>query len=128
MSQTASQSQDLETGNVGGTLITGYPLFLPCLPSWIGDDYSEQPRSAPNLTPEREFLPDGSGPLFSMYTRIGEEKDDKIVELWQKDADGILIFVSHHVEYIATPTNCGNFRLDYSLRLSLPSLRCPYKT
>ena len=40
-----------------------------------------------------------------MYTKIGEEKDDKIVKLWQKDADGILIFVSPQVGYTATPVN-----------------------
>ncbi len=32
-----------------------------------------------------------------MYTKIGEEKDDKVVKLWGKDADGILIFVSTRV-------------------------------
>jgi len=63
-----------------------------------------------------------------MYTKIGEEKDDKIVKLWQKDADGILIFVSPRVTHTATPINFENFRLVYSLRLSLPSLRCPYRT
>ena len=45
-----------------------------------------------------------------MYTKIGEEKDDKIVKLWQKDADGILIFVSPCVAYTGTPTNCEYFQ------------------
>ena len=29
-----------------------------------------------------------------MYTKVAEEEDNKMVESWQKDADGILIFVS----------------------------------
>ena len=37
---------------------------------------------------------DSSGPLFSIYSKAAEEEDDKTVERWQKDADGILIFVS----------------------------------
>ena len=37
---------------------------------------------------------DSSGPLFSLYSKVAEEEDNKMVERWQKDADGILIFVS----------------------------------
>ena len=29
-----------------------------------------------------------------MYTKAAEEEDNKMVERWQRDADGILIFVS----------------------------------
>ena len=36
---------------------------------------------------------DSSGPLFSMYSKAAEEEDNKMVERWQKDADGILFFV-----------------------------------
>jgi hypothetical protein len=32
-----------------------------------------------------------------MYAKVAEEEDDKMAELWQKDADGILIFVSPRV-------------------------------
>ena len=32
-----------------------------------------------------------------MYSKIAEEKDNRMVERWQKDADGILIFVSARV-------------------------------
>ncbi|KAF8484504.1 hypothetical protein DFH94DRAFT_842406 [Russula ochroleuca] len=35
---------------------------------------------------------DSSGPLFSIYSKTAEEEDNKMVERWQKDADGILIF------------------------------------
>ena len=37
---------------------------------------------------------DGSGQLFNMYVKMAEEEDNKMTERWQKDADGILIFVS----------------------------------
>jgi hypothetical protein len=42
-------------------------------------------------------LGDSSGPLFSIYSKAAEEEDKKMVGRWQKDADGILIFVSHRV-------------------------------
>ena len=37
---------------------------------------------------------DSSGPLFSVYSKAAEDEDNKMVERWQKDADGILFFVS----------------------------------
>ena len=37
---------------------------------------------------------DSSGSLFTIYSKAAEEEDNKMVERWQKDADGILIFVS----------------------------------
>ncbi len=40
---------------------------------------------------------DSSGPLFSMYFKTAEDEDNKIVERWQKDANGLLIFVSPRV-------------------------------
>ena len=40
---------------------------------------------------------DSSGPFFSIYSKAAEEEDNKMVERWQKDADGILIFVSPRV-------------------------------
>ena len=40
---------------------------------------------------------DSSGPLFSIYSKAAEGEDNKMVERWQKDADGILIFVSLRV-------------------------------
>jgi hypothetical protein len=55
----------------------------------------DHPQSTPNqpLQGESNFG-DSSGPLFSIYSKVAEEEDDKMVERWQKDADGILIFVS----------------------------------
>ena len=37
---------------------------------------------------------DSSGPLFSIYSKAAEDEDNKMVDRWQKDADGILFFVS----------------------------------
>jgi len=39
---------------------------------------------------------ESSWPLFSMYSKMAMEEDDKTTERWQKDADGILIFVRPH--------------------------------
>ena len=54
----------------------------------IVDDRQDQPFQG-----ESNFG-DSSGPLFSIYSRAAEDEDTKMVERWQKDADGILIFVS----------------------------------
>jgi hypothetical protein len=40
---------------------------------------------------------DGAGPLFHMYAKMTEGEDDKLAKRWQKDADGIVIFVSPHL-------------------------------
>ena len=40
---------------------------------------------------------DSSEQLFSLYSKASEEEDRKMAESWQKDADGILIFVSPRV-------------------------------
>ena len=80
---------------------TAHRFHPPC----VGQYHLEEPHSAPNLPPQRDFLRDGSAPLFSMYSKMGEKEDDKIAKLWQKDADGILIFVSPRIGYTATPIN-----------------------
>lgn len=49
---------------------------------------------------------DGSGPLFTIYSKIAEKDDNKRAERWQKDAQGILIFVSpHFASHIAPCVN-----------------------
>ena len=40
---------------------------------------------------------DSSWPLFTIYSKAAEEEDNKMVEQWQKNAEGILIFVSPRV-------------------------------
>ncbi|KAF8471366.1 hypothetical protein DFH94DRAFT_637091, partial [Russula ochroleuca] len=60
-----------------------------------GDSHRDHPQSTQNrpLQGESNFG-DSSGPLFSIYSKAAKEEDNKMVERWQKDADGILIFVS----------------------------------
>ena len=57
---------------------------------------------------------DSSGPLFSIYSKAADDEDNKIVERWQKDADGILIFVSHHVD-IRLSLNINGSTIDRSI-------------
>ena len=59
------------------------------------DDPRDHPTTTTNqpLQGESNFG-DSSGPLFSMYSKAADEEDNKMVERWQKDADGILFFVS----------------------------------
>ncbi|KAH9971338.1 hypothetical protein BGW80DRAFT_454199 [Lactifluus volemus] len=37
-------------------------------------------------------LSDGAEPIFNMYVKMSQEKDNKMADRWQRDADGILIF------------------------------------
>ena len=54
-----------------------------------------------------------------MYTKLSEEEDKKMVERWQKEAEGILIFVSPNVSilYLYAP-KLEICRPVYSLPLS----------
>ena len=57
---------------------------------------------------------DSSGPLFSIYSKAADDEDNKMVERWQKDADGILIFVSHRVD-ICLSLNINRSTIDRSI-------------
>ena len=60
----------------------------------ITDVNYDHSQSTPNQPPQVDLnFGDSSEPLFSMYTKTSEEEDNKMVETWQKDADGIVIFV-----------------------------------
>jgi hypothetical protein len=61
----------------------------------IVDGHGDHPRLTSNQ-PQSNFG-DSSGPLFSIYCKAAKDEDSKMVERWQKDADGILIFVSPRV-------------------------------
>jgi hypothetical protein len=69
-------------------------------------DHPDHPQSTPSPPSQGESnFGDSSGPFFSIYSKTAEEEDNKMVDRWQKDADGILIFVSpcvanHIVLYI----------------------------
>jgi hypothetical protein len=64
---------------------------------------------------------DSSGLLFSIYSKAAEDEDNKMVERWQKDADGILIFVSPRVGI------CLSLRINWNTvdRSILCHSRCP---
>ena len=57
-----------------------------------------------------------------MYTKVAEDEDNKMVETWQKDAKGILIFVSHSIEIHIILCINWNCRLVYSQPRSPHSL------
>jgi hypothetical protein len=61
----------------------------------VVDGLLHGPRSGINQSPFEEYnFEDSSEPLFSMYSKIGEEEDNKMVERWQKDAEENFLFVS----------------------------------
>jgi hypothetical protein len=62
----------------------------------VVDDRRDRPTSNQGAEGESNFG-DSSGPLFSIYSKAAEDEDNKMVESWQKDAEGILIFVSPRV-------------------------------
>ncbi|KAH9978279.1 hypothetical protein BJV74DRAFT_141939 [Russula compacta] len=77
MSQALSPHPDLENGNER-------------------DGHLDPPQSVQNQ-PSRPSqggsnIGDSSWPIFSMYSKIAEEEDNKMTDRWTKDADGILIF------------------------------------
>jgi hypothetical protein len=68
------------------------PLYPPNLPAYL--EHGRRPsKKGPNFG-------DSSGALFSMYSKTAETDDNTLAKRWQKDADGILIFVGHHVGYM----------------------------
>jgi hypothetical protein len=99
MSQTAHP--DLEEGNNLGVSST----FPKSTKVYKTDD--DQTQSAPNQqapSQEESTFGDSSRPLFSIYYKAAKEEDSKMAERWQKDADGILFFVS---PCVAIHTACG---------------------
>jgi hypothetical protein len=63
----------------------------------------------------RDEYADSSAPLFNMYLRMAEEGDDKMAERWQKNADGVLIFVSLQFYLHITQTPNQNYSPVYFL-------------
>ncbi|KAF8494133.1 hypothetical protein F5888DRAFT_1805718 [Russula emetica] len=70
-------SEDLEKGNEADN------------DHWQSTPDPSQPQKLSGDAPD---FGDSSGPLFSIYPKAAEDEDNKMVERWQKDADGILIF------------------------------------
>jgi hypothetical protein len=67
------------------------------------------PAPAPDVWPQQESnFGDSSGPLFSLYSKIAKEQDEEMINRWQQDAKGILIFVSGRVVILtAMYINCS---------------------
>lgn len=82
----------------------------PLIPhTCIVDGHSDWPQPTSNQSIQNQPMRllhgksdygDSSLPLYSMYSKIAEEEDNKMVELCQKDADGTLIFVSPYISPI----------------------------
>jgi hypothetical protein len=93
MSQHASRPGNLEKGGQEGMSSTSqhYPQFNLLD---IEDDRID-PQTMQDLPAQGESkFGDSSGQLFSMYSKVAEDEDDNMIQSSQKDADGILIFVS----------------------------------
>ncbi|KAH9989388.1 hypothetical protein BJV74DRAFT_922893, partial [Russula compacta] len=83
MSQT--NNQDPETGNVAA------------------DRHLNRPVPGPTQLSQGESnFGDSSGPLFTLYSEIAEEEDNRMAERWQKDAEGIIIFNGLFSAVVAT--------------------------
>ena len=113
MLQAERNQVDIEAGNRTGMSTASRPCpHQLCIPGV----YFGSPRSASNQPSHAgSNFGNGSGPLFSIYSNIAEEEDNKMVERWQKDAQGILLFVSHHAVFCTDPMRqLGNCRLVFS--------------
>lgn len=97
-----------------------FPTLLTC----PQDDHLHEPESSQG---ESRFG-DSSAPLFTMYSKIAEEEDNKMIERWQKDSEGIIIFVRNIRFRAVVRTNCGLCRLVYSLLSSLQRSLYQFRT
>ena len=89
--------------------------------SIVDDRRGDNPTTPnPPLQEECNFK-DSSGPFFDIYSKAAEEEDNKRAEHWQKDAEGIIIFVSPSVN-IHTSSHINWNSLDRSI---LCRGRCP---
>jgi hypothetical protein len=75
------------TGLNGGVMPLNFPRPLSA------DTRTNSHQMEQNQEQQSEFA-DSSGPFFTMYREMTEEEDNKMAERWQKDAEGIIIFVS----------------------------------
>jgi hypothetical protein len=72
--------------------------LVPNPQALIGPDAFDRPWSEPNQPLQQPIsnIGDASEQLFMMYMEKSERDDNVMAERWQRDADGILIFVSLH--------------------------------
>jgi len=109
-------------------------LFYPSrlrlgVTDFINVYYNRWPPRQPSVDTESNLLEENLtlvtvwAALLHYTPRLAEEEDNKMVERWQKDADGILIFVSPWVDiFIVLCIKWNTHRLVYSPLLSLRSL------
>jgi hypothetical protein len=91
-----ADNQDPERTNAIGMLPAAPGLSSPNSDNYVADgQLNQEPQEETNFG-------DSSGPLFTMYAKIAQEEDDKMAESWQKDADGIIIFVRPGVLFFTT--------------------------
>ena len=82
----------------------------------IADERPDHPVTTSNQPLQGESIfGDSSGSLFSIYSKAADDEDNKMVERWQKDADGILIFVSHRIVIIRLSLHINRNTIDWSI-------------
>ena len=117
MSQTAHEV--IEMGNNAGTCRGSAQPVLSKFTNANeidGDQTPIQPLRPPQARTQGESSSgDSSGPFFSIYSKAADEEDNKMVDRWQKDADGILIFVSPRVVICVFLCIKPNTMLDWSI-------------
>lgn len=89
--------RDPEKGNDRMCYRSIWSVLADFIVSIKGDKHDEPQSTLDQPAKAESMFSDSSGLLFSMYSKAAEDEDNKMVEGWQKDADGILIFVSQCV-------------------------------
>jgi len=130
VAQTPHQCHKLvtKTSRAGNTpvSITLIFFFLLIPLTAIVNDHGDHPQSPLNQSSQGESnSSDSSASLFSVYYNAADNEDNKMVESWQKDADGILFFVSPRVGIIciSLANKLRRHRPVYSPLLLLRSLQ-----
>jgi len=76
--------------------------FLHCM---VDGHASLHQHQAPHMSPqtssaqEEPTYGDSSGPLFKIYSKSADERDIRVFERWQKEADGLIFFVRPKVGF-----------------------------
>ena len=117
-------NQDAETGSIPSTSFTAWSrtAHFQLLLTPPQDDHLQDSSQG-----ESRFG-DSSAPLFTMYSKIAEEEDNKMIERWQKDSEGIIIFVRDICFRAFVRTNWGLCRLVYSLLSSVQRSLYQFRT
>src|ERR1700689_4696610 len=93
MSHILHETVNITDAGIGTVIFLSHYLFSTAAPPYPPPLAQAQAQAPQGVS---DFV-DGSGPIFSMYLEMATEGDRKMAENWQKDADGILIFVRLHL-------------------------------